>query len=84
MIELHAVFDSYWYWFSAALLLLLLEVVIPGAFLMWIGLGAAGVGLFLLVFPQAALAWKLVALVVSVTVAVLVGVRRQSNNRYKE
>lgn len=84
MIELHAVFDSYWYWFSAALLLLLLEVVIPGAFLMWIGLGAAGVGVFLLAFPQAALAWQLVALAVSVTVAVLVGARWQSKSRHKQ
>lgn len=78
---LSAVFDSYWYWLSAALLLLLLEVLIPGAFLMWIGLGAAGVGLFLFIFPTTALAWQLVALAVSVTAAVLFGAAWQKKSR---
>lgn len=78
---LSAVFDSYWYWLSAALLLLLLEVLIPGAFLMWIGLGAAGVGLFLFIFPAAALAWQLIALAVSITVAVLFGAAWQKKSR---
>lgn len=78
---LSAVFDSYWYWFSAALLLLLLEILIPGAFLMWIGFGAVGVGVFLFVFPQAALAWQLVALAVSVTLGVLLGLAWQKKNR---
>ncbi len=72
-----AIFDSYWYWFSAALLLLLLEILVPGAFLIWIGLGAAGVGVFLFVFPTASLAWQLMALAMSVTAAVLVGVAWQ-------
>lgn len=79
---LSTVFDSYWYWFSAALLLLLLEVLIPGAFLMWIGFGAAGVGVFLLLFPTAALAWQLIALAVCVTASVLLGVAWQRKNRH--
>lgn len=78
-----AVFDSYWYWLSAALLLLLLEILIPGAFLMWIGLGAAGVGVFLFVFPGAALAWQLIALAISVTAAVLLGATWQKQSRQK-
>lgn len=80
---LSAIFDSYWYWLSAALLLLLLEVLIPGAFLMWIGLGAAGVGVFLFIFPAAALAWQLIALAVSVTAAVLLGVAWQKKSRHQ-
>lgn len=78
---LSAIFDSYWYWLSAALLLLLLEVLIPGAFLMWIGFGAAGVGLFLLVFPTATLVWQLVALAICVSGAVLIGVAWQKKSR---
>lgn len=78
---LAALFDSYWYWLSAALLLLLLELLIPGAFLMWIGLGAAGVGLFLFVFPTAGLVWQLIALAVSVTVSVLLGAVWQKRSR---
>lgn len=78
---LSAIFDSYWYWFSAALLLLLLEVLIPGAFLMWIGLGAAGVGVFLFIFPTISLVWQLLALAISVTVAVLFGAAWQKKSR---
>lgn len=78
---LSAIFDSYWYWLSACLLLLLLEILIPGAFLMWIGFGAAGVGLFLWVFPQADLAWQLLALAVSVVGAVLIGLRWQKGSK---
>lgn len=80
--DFSAVFDSYWYWFSAALLLLVLEVLIPGAFLMWIGLGAVGVGLFLWIFPSATLALQLVALAISVTVAVVAGVHWQKRTRH--
>lgn len=76
-----ALFDSYWYWFSAALLLLVLEILIPGAFLMWIGLGAAGVGGFLLLFPTASFAWQLAALAVSVTAAVLLGMAWQKRTQ---
>lgn len=80
---LSAIFDSYWYWLSAALLLLLLEILIPGAFLMWIGFGAAGVGLFLLVFPTATLVWQLVALAMSVSGAVLIGIAWQKKSRHR-
>lgn len=67
-------FDSFWYWFSAALLLFLLELMVPGAFLVWIGLGAAMVGVFLAVFPQAPLELALLVLAASVIVSVLLGV----------
>lgn len=78
---LSSIFDSYWYWLSAALLLLLLEILIPGAFLMWIGFGAMGVGLFLWVFPTATLVWQLIALAISVSGAVLIGVAWQKKSR---
>lgn len=76
-----AIFDSYWYWFSACLLLLLLEILIPGAFLMWIGFGAAGVGFFLWLFPQADMVWQLFALAISVVGAVLIGLHWQKQSK---
>lgn len=76
-----AIFDSYWYWLSAALLLFILEIMAPGVFLMWIGLGAAGVGVFLLLFPEAPLALQLIALAFSVTAAVCLGMVWQKKNR---
>lgn len=68
------IFDSHWYWLSAALLLFVLEVIVPGAFLMWIGLGAAMVGVFILFFPLAPLGVLLVVLAISVIMAVLLGI----------
>lgn len=78
---LDLLFDSPWYWFSAGLLLLLLEVLIPGAFLLWIGLGAAGVGVFLFIFPAASLVWQLLALAGCVFAAVLLGIAWQKKSQ---
>lgn len=74
---LESIFDSYWYWFSLAALLLLLEIIVPGIFLIWLGMGAAFVGVFLVIFPQADLAWQLFALVVSISGAVALGLKWQ-------
>ncbi len=74
---LEFIFASYWYWFVAACLLLILEIVVPGVFLIWLGLGAAATGFFLLLFPQAALAWQLLALIISISASVLLGLQWQ-------
>lgn len=44
---------GYWTWWIIAAILLVLELVIPGVFFLWLGLAAAGVGLIalLLVLP---------------------------------
>jgi len=43
------VFMSDWVpWIGGGLILLGLEIVVPGAFLMWVGLGAVGTGLIVL------------------------------------
>jgi membrane protein implicated in regulation of membrane protease activity len=44
-----------WAWFLAAAILMLLEIVLPGVFLFFIGLAAAATGLVDLVFP---LSWQ--------------------------
>lgn len=67
------VFSSYWYWLVAALLLLILEILVPGIFLLWIGLGAALVGLFLLLWPNAGPEWQLLALACSISLSVAAG-----------
>ena len=47
---------DYWHWLILAVLLMILEVFSPGAFLLWLGLAAGAVGLLLLVFPD--LSWQ--------------------------
>lgn len=74
---LDLLFSSYWYWFIAAVILLILEILMPGVFLLWLGLGAAIVGLFLLVVPGAGLAWQLLVLAVSICIAVAAGLKWQ-------
>jgi len=41
---------SYWHWFALAGILLALEMIVPGAFFLWVGIAAALTALLLLVF----------------------------------
>jgi len=43
---------TYWHWFSLAGTLLVLEMVVPGAFFLWVGIAAALTALLLLVFTN--------------------------------
>jgi membrane protein implicated in regulation of membrane protease activity len=64
---------DYWHWFILAVILMILEVFSPGAFLLWMGLAAGAVGLILLLLPD--ISWQLQVLlfaVLSVTTIVLV------------
>lgn len=82
MLEL--IFASHWYWLIAAALLLILEIIIPGIFLIWLGLGAALVGLFLLLAPGADPAWQLLALAVSICIAVAAGLKWQKKLLHRQ
>lgn len=52
------------WWWIAAFVLIAAEIVLPGFFLLWIGLAAAGVGALLLLFPQMPLLLQVVLFVV--------------------
>ncbi|MEJ2621465.1 MAG: NfeD family protein [Candidatus Thiodiazotropha sp.] len=65
---------DYWHWFILAVVLMILEVFSPGAFLIWMGLSAAITGLTLLLYPE--LSWQLQLIFFAVfSVAVIVLVR---------
>lgn len=51
-------------WWIAAFVLITAEIVLPGFFLLWIGLAAAGVGTLLLVVPEINLLSQVVIFVV--------------------
>lgn len=51
------------WWWIAAFVLIAAEIVLPGFFLLWIGLAAAGVGGLLLLFPQMPLLLQVVLFV---------------------
>lgn len=48
---------QYWHWFIAALVLGILEVVLPGAIFVWFAVAAAVLGVVLFVVPQ--LPWQM-------------------------
>jgi inner membrane protein len=52
------IFDFTWGWIIAGVILAGLEVLVPGVFLLWIGLGALAVGLILSLVPDLPLAWQ--------------------------
>lgn len=56
--------DVIYLWWIAALVLITAEIVLPGFFLLWIGLAAAGVGTLLLVIPGLNLLTQVVIFVV--------------------
>ncbi|MEW7975140.1 MAG: NfeD family protein [Candidatus Thiodiazotropha endolucinida] len=64
---------DYWHWLILAVVLMILEVFSPGAFLLWLGLAAGTVGLLLLLIPD--ITWQIQILLfalLSVTIIVLV------------
>ncbi len=48
---------DYWHWWIIAIVLIILELFAPGAFMLWIGISAAIVGLLLAIFP--AMSWEI-------------------------
>lgn len=68
------IFDSisYWHWWILAVILVILEMLAPGVFFMWMGMSAGIMGLLLLVLP---INWKLQIFIFSVlsVISVLVG-----------
>jgi len=47
---------GYWHWFILGVVLLIAEALLPGAFLVWFGVGAVVTGVALLAIPT--LAWQ--------------------------
>ncbi len=48
----------YWNWWLLGLALILLEMLIPGVFLLWIGLAALGTGLAVMLLPGLSGQWQ--------------------------
>lgn len=51
----------WWHWVVLGIVLMLLELAVPAFFLIWFGLGAAIVGLLMLVFPDLSTAYQVIA-----------------------
>ena len=62
-----------WLWFIGSLLLIGGEIVLPGVYLLWIGLGALVVGVLVAVFPDLGLTWQLVSFALAMLGTVSLG-----------
>lgn len=78
---LDTLFDSAWYWLIAGAILIGLEIVIPGAFLMWIGGGMLITGASILLFPDTTLVVQLLLFITAMVSCVTVGVILQRHAR---
>ncbi len=45
----------YWHWLTLAVVLIILEILMPGAYFLWMGISAAVVGAVLFIFPTTTL-----------------------------
>jgi len=50
---------THWHWWMLAIILLVLEIMLPGTFFLWIAVAASLVGLLLIVIPTLSLEWQL-------------------------
>ena len=48
---------TYWHWWIFAAALIILEMFAPGAFMLWLGIAAAVVGLVMVIFPD--MGWEI-------------------------
>lgn len=74
---LEDVFDATWAWIIAGAVIAGLELVVPGVFLLWIGLGAIATGLILTLSPDMPLAWQLIVFAACMIAAISIGVSTQ-------
>lgn len=42
---------EYWQWLTLAAFFITIELLVPGAFILWFGIGSLSVGLLMLIFP---------------------------------
>lgn len=50
---------TFWHWWVLAIGLVILEVLAPGAFFLWLGVAAGVVGVLLLIIPSVSWEWQL-------------------------
>jgi membrane protein implicated in regulation of membrane protease activity len=67
------VFDWTWGWIIVGAAIAGLEILVPGMYLLWIGLGAVAVGVVLARYPELSLAWQMLVFAVSMVSSIGIG-----------
>ncbi len=71
---------DFWHWLILALLLIILEIVVPGAFFLWMGVSAGIIGLILWISPD--ISWESQLLLFSVISIVSIALWRIRLNKH--
>ncbi len=50
----------FWYWWILAAVFIVIEMLVPGIFMLWLGVAAFAAGLVLLAVPGMAIEWQLI------------------------
>lgn len=70
----------YWYWLILAVALIILEILMPGAYFLWMGISAAAVGGAMFIFPgMPLLAQILIFAMLSVITVLIYKAHRKKN-----
>lgn len=83
MNALSPIFDMAWVWLVAGAVAMLLEIVVAGVYLFWIGLGAMLTGLVLFSLPRLPLWAQITVFIVAMFASIGIGIwgtRRQKAN----
>ncbi|MFO0996177.1 MAG: NfeD family protein [Alphaproteobacteria bacterium] len=64
-----------WHWIAAGVILVVAEVVIPGAALVWLGATALIVGFAVLIWPAIGWEYQIIAFIILAAIAVVVALR---------
>ncbi len=67
----------YWHWWALGAIFVVIEMIAPGTFMLWLGVSAAAAGLLLLVMPSAGLGWQFLTFAVVAIVSVFLWRRYQ-------
>lgn len=78
-----AIFSNPWYWMIAAGVFFIIELMAPGVFFVWVGLGALVTGLVLAALPDLSLTTQIIVFVIAMTASVLLGIKIQARSAKK-
>lgn len=62
----------YWHWLILAIALIILEILLPGAYFLWMGISAAAVGGAMFIFPEMPLLTQIIIFAVLSVITVMI------------
>ena len=73
----------YWHWWLFAVVLFIIEVILPGTFFLWMGVSAIAVGALAFILPDMATSTEIIIFAILSVVSVVAWRKYQKNNPAK-